>query len=265
MPVRPQFLNLLLAVSLVFSPMASADGLPSAAKAAPWSLKPLTEPIIPAVQNSQWPKSPIDQFVLAKLEANHLAPAAQAEKFALLRRVCFDLTGLPPTMAQQARFILDESPDAFAKVVDELLDSPQYGERWARHWLDVARYADTAGESADYPIPQAWRYRNWVIDAMNADLPYDEFLRQQIAGDLLPAVSASDKMMKSVATGFLALSRRFSVEPDGEMHLTIEDTMDTLSKATMGISLSCARCHDHKFDPISSEDYYSLYGIFPRL
>jgi hypothetical protein len=152
---------------------------------------------------------------------------------------------------------------AYDGLINRLLDSTAYGERWGRHWLDLARYADTQGDNPDYPIPQAWRYRNWVIDALNADMPYDEFLRQQIAGDLLPAATEAEHHQQTVATGFIALSRRFG---GGQKEMignqTIEDTLNTLGQATMGLSLGCARCHDHKFDPIPTRDYYALYGIF---
>lgn len=227
-----------------------------------WALQPIRDGGPPQVANAGWVKSPLDQFVLAGMEAQGLAPAQAAQKLALLRRVSFDLIGLPPTCEQQARFLSDTSEGAFARIVDELLAMPAYGERWGRHWLDVARYADTAGESADYPIPQAWMYRNWVIESFNRDQPYDAFVREQLAGDLLPAVDAEDRKRKLVATGFVALGRRFSVDPDGAMHLTIEDTLDTIGKVFLGYSFSCARCHDHKFDPISSQDYYAMYGIF---
>lgn len=227
-----------------------------------WAFQPIRDEAPPPVVNTGWVKSPVDQFVVAGMEAQGLAPALAAQKLALLRRVSLDLIGLPPTCEQQARFLSDSSEGAFARIVDELLAMPAYGERWGRHWLDVARYADTAGESSDYPIPQAWMYRNWVIDSFNRDQPYDSFIREQLAGDLMPAVDAEDRKRKLVATGFVALGRRFSVDPDGAMHLTIEDTLDTIGKGFMGYSFSCARCHDHKFDPISSRDYYAMYGIF---
>jgi hypothetical protein len=147
-------------------------------------------------------------------------------------------------------------------AADRYLASSHYGERWGRHWLDVVRYADTAGESSDYPIPQAYLYRDYVIDAFNRDTPYDQFLREQIAGDLLPAADEETRQRQLVATGFIAQARRFSVDPDTAMHQTIEDTIDTLGRATMGLSLGCARCHDHKFDPVSMRDYYALYGVF---
>jgi hypothetical protein len=156
----------------------------------------------------------------------------------------------------------DALPEALMAAADRYLASSHYGERWGRHWLDVVRYADTAGESSDYPIPQAYLYRDYVIDAFNRDTPYDQFLREQIAGDLLPAADEETRQRQLVATGFIAQARRFSVDPDTAMHQTIEDTIDTLGRATMGLSLGCARCHDHKFDPVSMRDYYALYGVF---
>ncbi len=227
-----------------------------------WSFQPVRDPQPPRVKDEARVQSPIDQFVLAKLEEVGLTLAPPADRLTLVRRLSFDLTGLPPSPELVDAFLSDEAPNAFEKLVDRLLASPQYGERWGRHWLDVARYADTAGESADYPIPQAWKYRNWVIRAFNEDKPYDEFLTEQIAGDLLEADDAADREAKVVATGFIAQARRFSVDPDGAMHQTIEDTLNTLGQATMGLTLSCARCHDHKFDPVSMRDYYALYGIF---
>jgi hypothetical protein len=146
-------------------------------------------------------------------------------------------------------------------VVDRLLASPAYGERWGRHWLDVVRYADTSGCNADVPIPDAYRYRNYVIESFNRDKPYDQFLREQLAGDLLPAASESQRLEQIVATGYLAISRRFS-SLNEETHLTFDDTIDNVGKTILGLTLSCARCHDHKYDPVPVEDYYALYGIF---
>jgi hypothetical protein len=177
--------------------------------------------------------------------------------------VTYDLIGLPPTPAEVDAFVADRSPDAFAKVVNRLLASPHYGERWGRHWLDLVRYADTAGENSDHPLPHAWRYRNWVVDAFNRDQPYDEFLREQLAGDLLAAKGPPDKYAgRVVATGYLALARRFGHDTDQSMHLTHEDVIDTFGKSLLGLTLGCARCHDHKYDAITSRDYYALYGIF---
>ena len=160
-------------------------------------------------------------------------------------------------------FERDDSPHALERVVDRLLDSPHYGERWGRHWLDVARYADTAGETADYPVPLAWRYRNWVIDAFNADKPYDEFVREQIAGDVLArSAPREDYEHLLTATGYLAVARRFGFGVAEHQHLTIQDTIDTIGQSVLGLTLGCARCHDHKFDPVTSADYYAWYGIF---
>jgi hypothetical protein len=207
-------------------------------------------------------RNDIDAFILAGLEAKSLSPNPEADKRTLIRRATFDLIGLPPTPQEVDGFVRDRSPRAFETVVDRLLASPRYGERWGRYWLDLARYADTAGESADYPIPQAYKYRNYVIDAFNRDKPYDQFIREQIAGDLLPFNSEAEKREHIIATGFVALARRFGVDPENSHHLTIEDALDTMGKSVLGLSLSCARCHDHKYDPIPTQDYYGLYGIF---
>ncbi len=229
----------------------------------PWSLDPVKKSPPPAVQDSTWPTTSIDHFILAKLEAQRLKPAAKAEKRTLIRRVTFDLIGLPPMPEEIEAFVNDVSPEAFAKVVDRLLASPHYGEHWGRHWLDVVRYADTAGDTADYPVPDAWRYRNYVIDSCNADKPYDQFIREQIAGDILAQQGLKERYAEQVtATGFLALSRRFGFDSENYHHLTIQDTIDTLGQSVLGLTLGCARCHDHKFDPISVQDYYGLYGIF---
>ncbi len=228
-----------------------------------WSFKPLASPKVPSVKNAKWPLNDIDRFILAKQEAANLKPAPDAEKRALLRRVTYDLTGLPPTPEEVAAFLADKSTDAYAKVIERLLASPRYGERWGRHWLDVVRYADTAGDNSDYPIPQMHRYRDWVIASFNRDQPYDEFVRDQIAGDLRGGASDTERFERIVATGYLANSRRFGSRVDDyPWHLTIEDTIDNLGRSFLGITLSCARCHDHKFDPVTQRDYYGLYGIF---
>ena len=227
-----------------------------------WAFQPISDPPIPIVKNWRWVNNAIDYFVLAKLESNGLHPNFAAEKRTLIRRATFDLIGLPPTRTEIESFVADRSEDAFEKVIDRLLASPGYGERWGRYWLDLARYADTGGDSADYPIPQAYRYRKYVINAFNSDKPYDQFIREQIAGDLLPSSSERDRRQKIIATGYLALARRFGVDPQSAHHLTLEDTIDTMGRSILGLSLSCARCHDHKFDPIPTEDYYGLYGIF---
>jgi len=228
-----------------------------------WSFQTPAEKALPKVETVRWTQNPIDVFIAAKHAEKGVTAVGAASKRVMVRRATFDLTGLPPTPEEIEAFVNDASPDAYAKLLERLLASPAYGERWGRHWLDVARYADTAGETADFPVPQAYRYRNYVISAFNTDKPYDQFIREQIAGDLLPVKSTAERNDGIVATGFLALSRRFgSDRADQPMHLTIEDTLDTMGRAVMGLSMSCARCHDHKFDPISSADYYALYGIF---
>ena len=228
-----------------------------------WSFQPVGNPAVPAVKDIVWPLSPVDHFILARLEAKGLKPAPNADRRTLIRRATFDLVGLPPTPEEVSAFLADRSPDAFARVVDRLLASPAYGERWGRHWLDVVRYADTAGETADFPVPEAYLYRNYVINAFNRDKPYDRFLREQIAGDILAHDAPRERYAELVtATGFLAVSRRFGFDPQNYQHLTIQDTIDTLGQSVLGLSLGCARCHHHKFDPVTLADYYALYGIF---
>lgn len=227
-----------------------------------WSYQPVQERAVPQVKGTTWPRNAIDNFILHRMESVGVVPVAIADSRTLLRRVTFDLTGLPPTPAEMDSFLADKSPQAFERVVDRLLESPRYGERWGRHWLDVVRYADTCGNASDYPVPQAHRYRDWVIRAFNRDLSYQQFLREQIAGDLLPSDNDSQRYDRITATGYLAIARRFGGSRTGEHHLTLEDTIDNVGRAILGSSLSCARCHDHKFDPISMSDYYGIYGIF---
>ncbi len=234
-----------------------------APKAPHWAFQPVRDPALPTVTHATWCQTALDRFILARLEADGLTPAAPANRRALCRRATFDLTGLPPSEEEINAFVADSSPDAFPRLVDRLLDSPHYGEHWGRHWLDVVRYADTAGETADYPVPVAWRYRNYVIDSFNSDKPYDEFLREQIAGDILARTGLRERYAERViATGYLAISRRFGFDSENYHHLTIQDTIDTVGQSVLGLSLGCARCHDHKFDPVSMPDYYALYGIF---
>ena len=205
---------------------------------------------------------PIDAFLKMRSSSLGLEFQPLADKRALLRRLAYDLTGLPPSTKLMDDYLSDHSPSAYEDVVDLLLSSPSYGERWGRHWLDLARYADTAGENSDHPVVNAWRYRNWVIDAFNRDLPYDQFIRAQIAGDILASnAPEKEKAGLIIATGFLAVARRFGHDTDTDMHLTHEDTIDTLGKTFLGLSLGCARCHDHKYDPVTTQDYYALYGI----
>jgi hypothetical protein len=229
-----------------------------------WSIQPVRKPEPPKVKDKRWPETPIDQFILAGLEKRQLKPVAVTDRRTLIRRATYDLIGLPPSPEEVEEFVNDPAPlpQAFAKVVDRLLASRHYGERWGRHWMDIVRYADTAGDNSDYPVPELYRYRNYIIDAFNADKPYNEFIREQIAGDLLPARNQDEKNEQTIATGYVAISRRFGSIVDGyPQHLTIEDTIDNLGRAFLGLTISCARCHDHKFDAISKEDYYGLYGI----
>ncbi len=223
-----------------------------------WSFKPVNKPPLPSVADSSWVRNEVDLFTLNRMEKAGVKPAPDADRRALLRRVTFDLVGLPPTPTETEAFVGDTEPGAFARVVERLLASSHYGERWGRHWLDVVRYADTCGNASDYPIPQAYKYRNYVIQAFNDDLPFDQFVREQIAGDLLSSANESERQRRIVAAGYLAMARHFGGE---EPHLTMDDAVDNLSHAFLGLSINCARCHDHKFDPISSHDYYALYGI----
>lgn len=230
-----------------------------------WSFQPIQNPPVPAVQRGNWPKGTIDRFVLARMESHGLAPVEPAARETLLRRVTYDLTGMAPTPDELRHFLADTSSEAWPRVVDRLLGSPHYGERWGRHWMDVIRYADTAGDASDYPLPDAYKYRNYVIDSLNRDKPYDLFLREQYAGDLLAAGSSADQLAEqTIATTMLALSRRFGYNDTNfhYFHLTIADTLDTMGQSVLGLSIGCARCHDHKFEPISAKDYYALYGIF---
>ncbi len=225
-----------------------------------WSFVPPKMPALPKVKNAAWAKSPLDLFVLANLEAKGLKPAPAADKQTLIRRATFDLTGLPPTPQEVDAFLADKSPKAFEKVIDRLLASDAYGERWGRHWLDVARYADSNGLDENLVYKNAWRYRDYVIDAINKDVPIDRFFQEQVAGDLLPG--AGDDQV--IATGYLALGGKMLAEDDPQKQELdiIDEQVDTLSKGMLGLTVGCARCHDHKYDPISAKDYYSMAGIF---
>ncbi len=259
---------LAIAVHLgIAASLRGEDVRPAAPDAAThWSFQPISDPPPPEVANADGSHSEIDRFLAAARQANDIRPVGLAKRGTLIRRAAFDLIGLPPTPAEIDAFENHPADDetAFASLVDRLLASPHYGERWGRHWLDVARYADTQGDVGDFPIPYAWRYRNWVIHAFNRDMPYDEFLRRQIAGDLLAENETSPEAAAEsiVATGYLAMARRFGNTKDKDMHLTIEDTLDALGRGVLGLTLRCARCHDHKFDPLSTADYYGLYGVF---
>ncbi len=229
-----------------------------------WAFQKVPNVAPPAVKDSAWIKAPLDRFILAKLEEKNLKPSPPADKATLLRRVTFDLTGLPPTEAEIANFLADRSATAYEKVVDRLLASPRYGEQWGRHWLDVARYADSTGNDEDHRYPYAYQYRDYVIDSFNKDIPYDHFVREQIAGDLLPADEPGAINRRGlIATGFLALGQKALAQQDKKKLLfdMYDEQVDTLSKGILGVTLSCARCHDHKFDPLLSRDYYALVSI----
>ena len=228
-----------------------------------WSLQPVRKPALPPVKNAAWARSPIDRIVLAKLEAKGLSPAPPADRITLLRRATYDLIGLPPTPAERDAFLADKSPDAFEKVVDRLLASPHYGERWGRHWLDLARYSDTLGylvgnvgdPSRIYPY--AYTYRDYVVRAFNADKPYDRFIKEQLAADLLDLPDKRDL----AALGFLTVGNRYL----GNTQEIIDDRIDVVMRGLQAMTVGCARCHYHKFDPIPAADYYALYGVFDSI
>ncbi|MGO9914582.1 MAG: PSD1 and planctomycete cytochrome C domain-containing protein [Isosphaeraceae bacterium] len=233
-----------------------------------WCFQPIRRatPPAPSANHRAWPRNPIDRFVLAALEERGLAPAPEADKRVLIRRLSFDLTGLPPAPAEIEAFLADQSPDAYEKLVERLLASPHYGERWARHWLDLVRFAETAGHEFDYDIPGAFRYRDYVIRALNADLPYHRFVIEQIAGDLLerPRWNPSGGFNESIlgtAFYFLGEGTHSPVDVREEEMRRIDNQIDVLSKTFLGLTVACARCHDHKFDPITSQDYYALAGF----
>ncbi len=229
-----------------------------------WAYQPIGKPEVPKPKNARWARSDIDRFVLAQLETANLSPNEPAGKLTLLRRVTFDLIGLPPTPAETQTFMADGSPQAFDKVVDRLLASPAFGERWGRHWLDVARFAESTGMTRNFVFGSAWRYRNWVIDAFNADMPYDQFITCQIAGDLMPASGSEQRNSQIIATGFLAIGPR-DLNQRNRLQYTldgIDEQIDVVSRGFMATTVACARCHDHKFDPIPQSDYYALAGIF---
>ncbi len=248
------------------SPDARTVGMPVDKATTWWAFQPVRKPVVPGAA----PQNPIDAFISEKLAAAGLEAAPAADRRSLLRRATFDLTGLPPTPAEVAAFLADSAPDAFARVVDRLLASPAYGQRWARHWLDVARYADyhdadPKARTASCEPLEAWRYRDWVVDSFNADLPFDRFIVHQLAGDLLPNPAGGALYPAGlIATTFLANGAWDRGDADKEKMLSdmVDDQIDTVGKAFLGLTLGCARCHDHKFDPISNDDYYALAGVF---
>ncbi len=230
-----------------------------------WAFRPIVAPAVPVVDDPDWSGDAIDRFLYAAMRQQDLKPNGLADRAMLLRRVTYDLTGLPPSPEELQQFLASDHTSAWEKVIDRLLASPHYGERWGRHWLDVVRYADTAGDASDYPLPDAYKYRNYVIQSIAEDKPYDQFLREQYAGDLLAKDAPPEKYEElTTATTYLALARRFGYNDTNfaYFHLTIHDLIDNMGQSVLGLSIGCARCHDHKFEPVSASDYYALYGIF---
>jgi hypothetical protein len=231
-----------------------------------WAFRPLQRPAPPVVANSNaaWVSRPVDSFVLAQLEEAGLSPAATADRGTLARRVTIQLTGLPPTPQELAAFLLDDRHDAYERLVDRLISSPRFGEQWGRHWLDLARYADSNGLDENFLFREAWRYRNWVVEAINADMPYHQFIAQQIAGDLLPFENIEQRDRQRIASGFLVVGPKvlLGVDVKKQRMDVADEQVDTIGRAILAQTIGCARCHDHKFDPIPTADYYALAGIF---
>ena len=233
-----------------------------------WSLKPIERPAVPAVNNLQWVRNPIDAFILSKLEQESVEPSPEADRAALLRRVYLDLIGLPPKPDEVVAFLADKSANAYERVVDRLLDSPHYGERWGRHWLDVARYADSDGYEKDLIRPFAWRYRDWVIEALNRDMPFDIFTIQQLAGDLLSSKDREFDQTALVATGFhrnTLLNLEGGVDPEEDRVKRTIDRTNTTGTVWLGLTVGCANCHTHKYDPITQREYFQFYAFFNNL
>ncbi len=239
---------------------APADETPTKSEAPHWAfIAPERHPI-PLAADPRWSANPIDRFIAARLATEKLAPSPEADRVTLIRRLSFDLIGLPPTPAEVAAFLADDHADAYDRLVDRLLASPHYGERWARHWLDLARYADSNGYSIDAPR-SIWKYRDWVIDALNADLPFDDFLTDQIAGDLRPDPS----LAQQVATGFhrnTMINQEGGIDPEQFRIEAVVDRVATTSTAFLGLTLACAQCHDHKYDPLAQREYYQFLAFF---
>ena len=221
-----------------------------------WAFQPITPPQLPEVQRPDWIAQPVDRFVLAHLESKEITPSPEADRHTLIRRLKFDLLGLPPTYEEVQSFVSDSAPDAYEQLAERYLASPHYGERWGRHWLDLARYADTRGYAfaRERRYPYAYTYRDYVIHALNDDLPFDQFVVQQLAADLITDAPHDAAL---AALGFLTVGRKFN-----NRHLDIDDQIDVVGRGLLGLTVACARCHDHKYDPIPTDDYYSLYGVF---
>ncbi len=229
-----------------------------------WAFQKPVKQAPPATQNPEWARSDIDKFLLASMEDKGLKPVADADRITLIRRIAFDLTGLPPTPDEVKTFLADQSPDALKRVIDLYLDSQRFGERWGRHWLDVARYAESSGKEVNVLYPHAWRYRDYVVESFNKDKPYDQFLKEQLAGDLMKFENKRQQGEQIVATGFLAIGPKSHNQRDRRQFTMdmVDEQIDAVSQSMLGLTVACARCHDHKFDPIAQRDYYALAGIF---
>jgi len=228
-----------------------------------WAFKAPQKPALPEVKQTEWARTDVDRFIFSKLEEQSLKPAKYADRRTLIRRLFFDLNGVPPTPGEVEDFVADKNPQAYSKLVDRLLASESFGERWGRHWLDVARYAESSGKETNLAYPHAWRYRDYVIDSFNSDKPYNQFIREQLAGDLMPARDDPHRAELMTATGFLALGPKSHNERSRMQFAVdmVDEQIETLSRSMLGLTIACARCHDHKFDPIPQDEYYSMAGI----
>ncbi|HZM06543.1 MAG TPA: DUF1549 domain-containing protein, partial [Candidatus Saccharimonadales bacterium] len=261
-PALPEATIALLQAWIEQGAVAPQDEKPQqrSATVSHWSFIPPKRPVEPMVKNTKWPRNPIDYFVLARLEKENIEPSPEADRATLIRRVSLDLTGLPPTPSEVQAFVDDPATDAYERLVDRLLASPHYGERWGRHWLDVARYADSNGYSIDGPR-SIWKYRDWVIDAFNRDMPYDQFVIDQLAGDLRPHATIAQK----IATGFhrnTMINEEGGIDKEQFRVESIIDRVDTTGTAFLGVTIGCCQCHDHKFDPFTQKEYYRFFAFF---
>ncbi len=241
----------------------SSTSPPPRAGISHWAFRPPVKPEPPAVRQRSWVRNPVDAFILARLEAEGISPSPEASRTTLIRRLSLDLTGLPPRPQDVAEFLTDNRPDAYERLVDRLLASPHFGEKWARHWLDLAHYADSDGYEKDLPRPHAWRWRHWVIEALNRDMPFDQFTIEQIAGDLLPGATVEQK----IATGFhrnTLTNREAGVDRNEARFEQLVSRVNTVGTTWLGLTVGCAQCHDHKYDPITQRDYYQLFAYFDR-
>ncbi len=237
------------------------DGSRLVVKSDHWAFRPIENPPPPQVKNAAWVRNDLDRFVLARLEKEGLAPSPEAERYTLIKRLSYDLVGLPPTPEEADAFLSDPSEDAYAKLVDRLLESPHFGERWGRHWLDKARYADSDGYEKDRPRPNAWRYRDWVIEAINADMPFDQFTREQLAGDLLKEATPMDQLATAFHRQTLTNTEGGTDQEEFRVEAVV-DRVNTTGTVWLGLTVGCARCHSHKYDPLSQAEFYQLFAFF---